>query len=133
MRIAISAQDNHGLDSTIAQHFGRCPYYVFVDIEGEEITQVAAQPNPFFSAHQPGQVPAFIKSQNADMMITGGIGRRAIALFEQYQIQIFSGANGTAREALTQALGGNLPGAVPCAGGHESDHGEHHDNCQQES
>ena len=129
MRIAISAQDNQGLDGAVAQHFGRCPYYAFVEVEGDNVTQVTVLPNPFYNAHQPGQVPAFIKSQNADMMITGGMGRRAITFFEQYQIQTFTGATGTLREALTQALNGSLPEAVPCAG-HDGEHGEHHGHCQ---
>lgn len=129
MRIAISSQDNQGLDGTVAQHFGRCPFYTFVDTEGEQIAQVSVLPNPYFSAHQPGQVPAFIKTQSSDMLITGGMGRRAIAFFEQYGIQTFTGATGTVREALEQALSGNLPEAVPCAG-HEGDHDEHHGNCQ---
>ena len=129
MRIAISAQDNQGLDGAVAQHFGRCPFYAFVDVEGGNIAQVTVLANPFFNAHQPVQVPAFIKSQNADMMITGGMGRRAITFFEQYQIQTFTGATGTLREALTQALNGSLPEAVPCAG-HDGEHGEHHGHCQ---
>ena len=32
MRIALSADNDNGLDSVISPHFGRCPYYVFVDL-----------------------------------------------------------------------------------------------------
>jgi len=37
MRIAISAETNNGLDSIIGQHFGRCPYFALVDMEGNEV------------------------------------------------------------------------------------------------
>ena len=34
MRIAISLQTNNGLDSAVAQHFGRCPYFALVEMDG---------------------------------------------------------------------------------------------------
>ena len=33
MRIAISVEDDNGLDSVISHHFGRCPYFVLVDVD----------------------------------------------------------------------------------------------------
>ena len=33
MRIAISIEDNRDLDSTVAHHFGRCPFFALVDLE----------------------------------------------------------------------------------------------------
>ena len=37
MRVSVSADDNKGLDSVVSPHFGRCPYFVLVDIEGHEV------------------------------------------------------------------------------------------------
>ena len=47
-------------------------------------------------------------------MLAGGMGRRAIALFQQYGIEAVTGAAGTVRHALEQYLGGALQGAEPC-------------------
>ncbi len=55
-------------------------------------------------------------------MLSGGMGRRAIAAFEQYGIQAVTGATGTARHALAQYLAGALQEAAPCA---ESAHHAH--------
>ena len=33
MRIAVSSESNQGLESSVSAHFGRCPYYVIVDVE----------------------------------------------------------------------------------------------------
>ena len=33
MRIAVSADTNQGLESQVAHHFGRCPYFVLVDLK----------------------------------------------------------------------------------------------------
>ena len=37
MRIAIPCSNNNGLESEISMHFGRSPYYAFVDVEGNKI------------------------------------------------------------------------------------------------
>jgi predicted Fe-Mo cluster-binding NifX family protein len=64
MRVAVSADNNNGLDSVVSPHFGRCPYYVLVDLNGREVSQVNAVENPAYGQHQPGQVPGFIKRPN---------------------------------------------------------------------
>lgn len=61
MRIAISAENNQEFDSIVAHHFGRCPFFALVEVEGEEIQSVSMIDNPFNAGHQPGQVPGFIK------------------------------------------------------------------------
>jgi len=114
MRVAVSADDNNGLDSVVSPHFGRCPYYILADIEDQEVKQVNAVANPYYDHHQPGQVPGFIHSQGAGVMLTGGMGRRALALFEQYGVEAVTGASGTVRHALEGYLGGKLRSAEPC-------------------
>ncbi len=82
MHIAVSADDSNGLDSVVSPHFGHCPYYVLVDLDSREVKQVNAVANPYCDHHQQGQVPGFIRSQGAGVMLTGGMGRRALGLFE---------------------------------------------------
>lgn len=115
MRVAVSVDDHNGLDSVVSPHFGRCPYYVLVDLDGQEAKQVNVVSNPNYGRHAPGTVPTFIQNQGANVMLAGGMGRRAIALFEQYGIQAASGASGTVRHALEQYLGGELQGAAACS------------------
>lgn len=115
MRIAVSADTNNGLDSVVAGHFGRCPYFALVDLEGNEISQVKVVDNPFYGNHSPGQVPGFIQSQNANVMLAGGMGRRAVTFFEQMGIEAATGASGTVHQAVENFLGGSLSGVKPCA------------------
>ncbi|MEE9616989.1 MAG: NifB/NifX family molybdenum-iron cluster-binding protein [Anaerolineae bacterium] len=124
MRISVSADNNNGLDSVVSPHFGRCPYFVLVDVEGREAKAVHTVPNPYYDHHQPGQVPGFIHDQGANVMLTGGMGRRAITFFQQYDIQAVTGASGTVRHALEQYLGGGLQGAAPCRESIEHAHEE---------
>jgi len=114
MRIAVSADGGSGLDSVVSPHFGRCPAYVLVDVDGCEVQGVQVVDNPFYGRHQPGAVPGFIHEHDVDVMLTGGMGRRAIGFFQQFGIEAVTGASGTVRRAVEEYLGGSLSGAAPC-------------------
>jgi predicted Fe-Mo cluster-binding NifX family protein len=124
MRIAVSADNKNGLDSVISPHFGRCPHFVLVDLEGQQVTGIEEVDNPYYDNHQPGQVPALISSLGANVMLTGGMGGRAIMFFQQYGIEGVTGAYGTVRQSLEAYLGGQLRGAAPCKESQEHGHGE---------
>jgi len=124
MRIAVSADNKQGLDSVVSPHFGRCPYFVLVDLEGSQVQGVREVDNPFYGDHQPGQVPGFIASLRANVMLTGGMGGRAIMFFQQYGIEGVTGAYGTVRQSVEGYLGGQLRGAAPCKESVEHGHGE---------
>ena len=115
MRVAISADDRNGLDSVVSPHFGRCPYFALIDVEGGKVQTVEMVENPYYGNHQPGQVPGFIHQMGADVMLSGGMGRRAIGFFQGYGIQPATGAAGTVREALARFLEGALQEAAPCS------------------
>lgn len=95
IRIAISAENDDGLKSVIGHHFGRGPYFVLVDLEDEVIQNIKIVDNPYFNQHQPGMIPGFINSHEVDVMLSDGVGRRTISYFQQYDIQVASGATGT--------------------------------------
>ena len=127
MKIVISTEEKNGLNSRVSHHFGRCPNYVFVEVEGQQVQSVFSMDNPFARQHQPGMVPGFIQSQGADVMISGGMGRRAISIFEQYGIQAGTGANGTVQTTLEDFFNGKLNEAEPCRESVEHHkHGHHH-------
>lgn len=126
MRIAVSAETNQGLESQVAHHFGRCPFFALVEVEGDQIESVRIIDNPFYAAHQPGQVPGFIKEQEADVMLSGGMGGRAIQFFTQFGIEAATGATGTVQEAVLCYLEGKIKGASSCAESEAHGHGDHH-------
>lgn len=129
MRIAVSVENSGGLDATVCGHFGHSPFFALVDVEGEQVGSVRTVANPHYPQHAPGAIPQFIHSQGADVMLTGGMGARAVSFFEEIGVEPVSGAGGTVREALTQYLSGRLTGVVPCHD-HASgcDEHEHHES-----
>lgn len=122
MRIAVSADEAQGLESAVSAHFGRCPYYVLVDLADGEIQSVEVIRNPYFGQHQPGQVPALIREHGAEVMLTGGMGGRAVAFFQQYGIEPVTGAEGSVGESVAAYLAGELKGAPPCSESVEHGH-----------
>jgi predicted Fe-Mo cluster-binding NifX family protein len=124
MRIAVSADTKNGLESVVSPHFGRCPHFILVDLDGQDVSGIHEVANPFFGQHQPGQVPGFISNLGADVMLTGGMGGRAIMFFQQYGIEGVTGAYGTVRQSVERYLGGQLQGAEPCKQSSEHGHGD---------
>jgi predicted Fe-Mo cluster-binding NifX family protein len=123
MRIAVSADNKNGLESVVSPHFGRCPHFVLVDLEDHDIRDIQAVDNPYYARHQPGQVPAFINGLGANVMLTGGMGGRAILFFQQFGIEGVTGAHGTVRQSVERYLGGQLKGAAPCKESEEHGNG----------
>jgi len=114
MKIAFASEDGRGLESMVAHHFGRCPYYVFVEVEGKEVKRVETKENPFFERHEPGIVPEFVAKEGAGAIVAGGMGPRALEWFEKLGVNPVTGAGGTVESALKQFLEGKLSGAEPC-------------------
>lgn len=115
MKIAITAATDAGLDAQVAGHFGHAPHFALVEVTDGNITTSGTLANPFQAGHQPGDVPAFIHAHGADVILSGGMGIRAIRMFEHAGIRAATGATGTVRQAVTDYLHGALAGAAPCA------------------
>lgn len=124
MKIVVTAEHDNGLDSPVAQHFGHAPFFILVNMELDEITAIQGIANPFAETHEPGEIPSFIHAQKADVILSGGMGGRAIEFFEQLGIKAATGAKGTVRESLENYLGGKLIEAAPCAESVAHGHGK---------
>ncbi len=107
MRIALPCSNNNGLESEISMHFGRSPYYTFVDVEGNEIKSFKVLPVPF-AEHGPGDLPNFVKENEGNIVIAYGMGGRAVDFFNQLGINVVTGASGTVKEAVAAFLKDNL-------------------------
>jgi predicted Fe-Mo cluster-binding NifX family protein len=122
MRIAFASEDKTGLSGEVSAHFGRCPYYTFLEVEDGKVKKWEVLDNPYYENHVPGKVPEFINSQRANVMIAGGMGPRAIDFFDGFGIEAVTGAFGKIEDALNAYLRGELRGAGGC-------HHDHPDSC----
>ncbi len=101
MKLAIAAEKNE-----VAQHFGRCPEYIIVDISSEGIVEEkTVLPNP---GHEPGFLPGYLAQMGVNCIIAGGMGPRAQTLFAEQNIETIVGVTGQAEEIIKSYLSGNL-------------------------
>jgi predicted Fe-Mo cluster-binding NifX family protein len=122
-RIAFASEDNSGLKAEISMHFGGCPFFTLVDVDGNAILSAEVVENPYFNNHTPGAVPQFINSQEANVVIAGGMGARAIDLFQGFGIEVATGVGGQVEQVLKAYLEGKVGGIAPCS--HEHEHEGH--------
>ncbi|MCD6414780.1 MAG: NifB/NifX family molybdenum-iron cluster-binding protein [Candidatus Diapherotrites archaeon] len=116
MRIAFSSDENKGLEAKIANHFGRCNFFIIVDVE-EGHVKIETKKNPFLENHEPGKVPEFIAKQNVDIMVAGGMGPRALEWFKKLGVTPITGIDNTIKDVLEDILSGKINNAEPCKEG----------------
>ena len=80
--------------SNVAEHFGHCEAFTMYNTDNSEYSLLRSP------EHQPGVLPAFLKQNGADVIISGGMGERARMLFEQLGIKVFVGINMNVKEAI---------------------------------
>ncbi len=103
-RICFTADEPNGLNSVLSYHFGHCPYYVIVDVDGNVVKNVRSIPNPGAEWHDPGDLPAFMKKEGIDVIITGGMGPKAQQYFADFGIEAVTGAYGRVKDVLEEYL-----------------------------
>jgi len=108
MKIAISS-DGKDLESQVDMRFGRCPYFIIVDVEGKEIKNHEAIENTAAKQFGGAGVTAaeLIGNKGAKIVITGALGPRAFGVFDQIGIEAYK-ATGTVKEAVENYLEGKL-------------------------
>jgi len=101
MLIAIPSNDGIHVE----EHFGHCRRFILVKIhDGKVMSRLSVNP----PQHAPGVFPAFLASEGADVIITGGMGGRAVNLFKEQGIDVILGAAGKVDDNLNTFLEGEL-------------------------
>jgi len=90
----------------LCAHFGHSEYFAIVDTEDGQIKSRELLTTP---PHEPGVLPRWLGELGVDVVIAGGMGRRALDLFSQKGIQVAVGAPSAPPETLVdQYLQGTL-------------------------
>ncbi|HIE07498.1 MAG TPA: dinitrogenase iron-molybdenum cofactor biosynthesis protein [Desulfarculaceae bacterium] len=122
-KIALAADDMLGLDGEMSMHFGRCPSYLVALVEEDgNIASTEVVENPHFNQHKPGEVPRFINSLEVNVIIAGGMGPKAIDMFNDFGIEVVTGVGGNVGNVLKAYLNGEISGAAGCSHDHDHDH-----------
>ena len=83
----------------LSAHFGHCETFALIDVDPEAkkiLRRTDIEPPP----HEPGLLPSWLKKQGANLIIAGGMGRRAQDLFAESKIAVLVGAPSEQPEKL---------------------------------
>jgi len=86
MKIVIPTNNKKGLNDKIADHFGRCKTYTFLDKKGEVIEIIDNT-----SEHMGGMglPPELMKKHGADILLCKDLGPRALNLCQELEIEVY--------------------------------------------
>ena len=86
MKIVIPTNDKKGLEDRVAEHFGRCLTYTFLNEKGEVIEIIDNT-----SEHMGGKglPPELMKKHGADILLCKDLGPRALNLCQELGIEVY--------------------------------------------
>ncbi|MFH0758514.1 MAG: NifB/NifX family molybdenum-iron cluster-binding protein [Bacteroidota bacterium] len=88
-------------DGILDAHFGHCSQFAMVEVEDNEIRGISYLDAP---PHQPGLLPPWLAERGATDIIAGGMGQRAIDLFNEQGVNVFVGAPKVTPEELVHGF-----------------------------
>jgi predicted Fe-Mo cluster-binding NifX family protein len=121
VRIAVPTTDGQ-----LSLHFGKAKEFILIDVNPDS-RKVHSCRSIYPPPHGPGVIPQWLRTFDVNVIIAGGMGPRAIQMFEPAGIKVVLGATGgSAEDLVADYLSDELElGPDPC------DHGIGH-SCHDE-
>jgi predicted Fe-Mo cluster-binding NifX family protein len=99
-------------------HFGAADGFSIFQVDDRDrlvVAETSATPPP----HEKGAFPRFLREQEAHVILAGGMGPRAVQLFQRFGIEVVLGVEeGEPKQLVRAYLDGTLrPSGERCGGG----------------
>ena len=125
-KIVIPVEDKTGLKSKVAQHFGRAPYFVVIELdENGEVSNIKTQPNTGEHMGGVGHPHENILNLKPNVVIAFGMGPGGLQSFTKARIRVLKAEGDTVEKNITSFREGTLEELT--AG---CEHAHHHGSCQ---
>lgn len=118
MKIAVASEGKN-----VTEHFGHCVSFLIYYVENGEITNEESIPNP---GHKPGFIPNFLVDLGINVIISGGMGKGAVDIFNERNVEVIVGASGDAKTVVLNYLKGELKTTGSLCHEHQ-----HHGGCSK--
>ena len=115
MKICLTAKGDN-LDAQLDPRFGRCEYFIFVDIDTLEFEAVK-NPNTESMGGAGIQSGQLVANKKVKAVITGNVGPNAFHALNAAGIEVVTGLSGTIKEAIEKYKRGEVrPTQTPNVG-----------------
>lgn len=114
-KLMIPIEESNGENSIISDHFGRAPYFAVIEISDNnfKIIDMVKNVSEHFGGH--GRAATSILEQKPDILIVKGMGPRALQIFNDNGIEVFSTEASIVKEAIKSYLDNRLTNLTePC-------------------
>jgi predicted Fe-Mo cluster-binding NifX family protein len=124
-RIVVPVVSDNGLESQIAEHFGRAPYFAVVELdESGNVSNIKTVPNVGEHAGGMGQSHDHIVKLKPNAIVVYGMGPRGLTAFQDAGVAVLRADGNTVREVIAAHNEDRLQELTE--GCHEAHHQEHH-------
>ena len=106
MKIAVTSKSNN-LESEIDPRFGRCSYFLIVDTDTMSFEYISNE-SAMASGGAGIQAAQNVAKTGVEVVVTGNMGPNAFQTLSAAGIRVFTGANGTVKEAVEKYKKGEL-------------------------
>jgi predicted Fe-Mo cluster-binding NifX family protein len=108
MKVAISSTGKD-LESQVDARFGRCSYFLIVDINNKEIKNVKVVENTAAAQMGGAGITAaeIVANEKVNLIITTNVGPRVFSVFGQFGIKIYQG-QGKIKDVIQDFIDGKL-------------------------
>ena len=109
MKICAPTMGDKGIEEAICEHFGQAPSFTIVDTQTDTVKVVLNTSEHYGGVGTP---PEILSKEGVEVMLCGGLGPKAVKMFEGFGVEVYIGASGTVREAIDAYKSGKLSEAT---------------------
>lgn len=106
VKIVIPVMDEKGIQ--LSAHFGRAPYFAWFEIENGEVVDRGVIPNDSEHFGGVGRPPQRIMRLEPQVVVTTGMGMRAISMFQDLGVAVLQARGELSDENLDLFMKGGL-------------------------
>ena len=102
VKIVVPVMDTSGLSAELSGHFGRAPFFAIVEV-GDDGSVLDYKTIPNDSEHFGGSglPPHRILQLDPDMLITYGMGPKALDIFQNARVAVLRATSNVVRDVIT--------------------------------
>jgi ATP-binding protein involved in chromosome partitioning len=89
------------VDELMTMHFGHCQKFAIFETKNDQIIHMDLIDPP---VHERGMFPVFLAKQGVNVIISGGMGLKALDLFARHKIEVYLGASAETPKSLVEKL-----------------------------